>query len=237
MKSTYRDRRGIPVLETTLQDLRFAVRLMRRSPGFSAVVLLTLAIGIGANTVMFSIVNTLLLRPLPYREPDRLMSVQTVDGTGRRPYATAPPDFYTYRKETRTLEQLEAFYTGPVQPHRRTRSGASSDPDRIQRLLRRARNTTGDRARLHPSGRGMGLASRRHRHVWTLAAPFRRRSESRRSVDHPERSAFRRDRHSAARVLVPRLRRAALRAHGFRAGRPHELSQQSFLEDVRAPAP
>ena len=113
VKSAYRDRRGIPVLETTLQDLRFALRLMRRSPGFSAVVLLILAIGIGANTVMFSVVNTLLLRPLPYREPDRLVSVQTVDGTGRRQYAAAPPDFYTYRQETRTLEQLEAFSTGP----------------------------------------------------------------------------------------------------------------------------
>jgi predicted permease len=128
VKSTYRDRRGIPVLETTLQDLRFALRLMRRSPGFSAVVLLTLAIGIGANTVMFSIVNTLLLRPLPYREPDRLVSVQTVDATGRRPYWTAPPDFYTYREETRTLEQLEAFYAGPYN------LTGGPDPERLPAL-------------------------------------------------------------------------------------------------------
>ena len=83
LKEEYRDRRDLPVLETALPDLRFAFRLMRRTPGFSAVILVTLAIGIGANTVMFSVVNTLLLRALPYHEQDRLMSVQTVNAFER----------------------------------------------------------------------------------------------------------------------------------------------------------
>jgi putative ABC transport system permease protein len=129
VKDTYRERRGLPILETTLKDLRFALRLMRRSPGFSAVILLTLAIGIGANTVMFSIVNTLLLRPLPYREADRLMSVQTVQGVTRRPYPTAPPDFYTYRKESRSLEQLEAFYSRPYN------LTSGREPERLPTLI------------------------------------------------------------------------------------------------------
>src|SRR5713101_5095704 len=101
VKEEYRDRRGVPVLEGALQDLRFAWRLVRRSPGFSAVILVTLTIGIGANSVMFSVVNTLLLRPLPYRDSDRLMSVQTVDAFRRRTPMTSPPDFYDYRGQNR----------------------------------------------------------------------------------------------------------------------------------------
>jgi predicted permease len=112
-KEAYRDRRGLPVLETAFRDLRFAWRLVRRSPGFSAVILATLAIGIGANTLMFSVVNTLLLRPLPYREPERLMTVRTVEAVRRRPSMTAAPDFYAYRRQNRTLVQLDAFYTQP----------------------------------------------------------------------------------------------------------------------------
>ena len=69
----YRDQGGIPLLEDIVKDVRFALRMMRRNPGFSAVVLLTLTVGIGANTVMFSVVNTVLLRPLPYRDPQQLM--------------------------------------------------------------------------------------------------------------------------------------------------------------------
>ena len=75
-KEQYRDRRGVPWLETALKDVRFALRLMARSPGFTAVILVTLAIGIGANTVMFSVVNTLLIRPLPYRDSSRLLSLK-----------------------------------------------------------------------------------------------------------------------------------------------------------------
>jgi len=102
-------RRGVTIFETAMRDLQFAVRLMRRSPGFTAVVLLTLAIGIGANTVMFSVVNTLLLRPLPYRNAGALTLVRPVSGVNRTPGFAAPPDFYRYRAQNRSFEHLDAF--------------------------------------------------------------------------------------------------------------------------------
>jgi predicted permease len=74
-KQTYRERRGLPFLETSLQDLLFAARMLRKSPGFTAVVILSLALGIGANTTIFSVMNALLYRPLPYPHSDRMVAI------------------------------------------------------------------------------------------------------------------------------------------------------------------
>ena len=103
VKEYCRDFKGGGLLETLLQDVRFGARTLLKNRGFTLVAVLTLAVGIGANTAIFSVVNAVLLRPLPYRDPARLV---TVLHDGWKP--VAPANFLDWREQGRSFESMAA---------------------------------------------------------------------------------------------------------------------------------
>ena len=94
----------------TLQDLRYAIRTLRKSPGFATIAILTLALGVGATNAIFSVVNAVMLRPLPFTEPDRLVRVWESNLERDRPtFAVSHPNFLDWRAQSRTFESLAAM--------------------------------------------------------------------------------------------------------------------------------
>jgi putative ABC transport system permease protein len=100
-------------METLVQDLRYGVRMMWKRPGFAAVVVLTLALGIGANTAIFSAVNAVLLRPLPYRNAERLVWVAGNVRGGTNRASVSPADFLDYRAQNTVFEEFAASLSVP----------------------------------------------------------------------------------------------------------------------------
>ncbi|MEE9179326.1 MAG: ABC transporter permease, partial [Vicinamibacteria bacterium] len=89
------------VMSNLAHDLRLAIRTLLKRPGFAAVTLLTLALGIGANSAIFSVVNAVLLEPLPYEEPEALVNVWTqLPEAGRSRFPSSEVEFLDYRAET-----------------------------------------------------------------------------------------------------------------------------------------
>jgi putative ABC transport system permease protein len=104
-----RDRRSLPWLESFAQDLRFASRMLLKSPGFTATAVLILAFGIGANTAMFSVVQAVLLRPLAYSEPDRIVTLATFWKTSGTKGQVSAPDFHDWHDESAAFEAMSNY--------------------------------------------------------------------------------------------------------------------------------
>jgi len=96
-------------MDTLFQDLRFGIRLLWKNPGFSGVAVLALALGIGANTAIFSVVNSVLLRPLPYAEPDRLFELREVKLPEHPDFPVTPATFLDWQNQSATFAQIGAY--------------------------------------------------------------------------------------------------------------------------------
>ena len=124
-KENYRDRRGIPWLDALLRDIRFGLRMLRKNPGFTAVAVITLSLGIGANTAVFSVMNALFLHPPGIRDPGRLVAPRVkYDKLGLKSIVVSAPDFAQIRDSkkifaTAAIEDTDDFnYTADAFPER-----------------------------------------------------------------------------------------------------------------------
>ena len=183
------------------QDAVYALRMLRRAPGFTIVALTTLALGIGANSAIFSVVQGVLLAPLPFRDAERLYRVTTLYPDGS-PYSLSAPDFMSVREQTRTFDQVEAFSGGGLHHARRRRAARGSRHERERRPAEPARAAgrcwPGVPARREPTGTRQSRGARPR----ILAASVRRRSQ--RARTHLSRSPARRSKSSVSsrRALI-----------------------------------
>jgi putative ABC transport system permease protein len=111
-------------MERLFQDLRYGVRTLFKNPGFTLVAIITLALGIGANTAIFSVVNAVLLRPLPYNEPERIVRMYGRFSQGNQA-SVSPPDFLDYRAQNHSFEEFAALRSTSYN------LTGNSDPERI----------------------------------------------------------------------------------------------------------
>jgi hypothetical protein len=115
LKEASREMWSLQFIETLIQDLRYGVRTLMKNPGFTLIAVITLALGIGANTAIFSVVNGVLLRPLPYYEPERLVMVWAdrpilQAKTGLPDFPVTVADFIDWRNQNQVFEQMAAMF-------------------------------------------------------------------------------------------------------------------------------
>ena len=172
IKEIYRDQRGLPFIETLARDTRHAIRSLRRTPAFTAAVILTLALGIGANTAVFAVIDSILIQPLPYPQAEALVGVwHTAPGARRRDDRLSPSMYFTYREENRTFEHFGAWRSGDASVT------GIAEPELLRVLLVTWR--AGRRGREAPLGRWFrsatthGLGRDGDAHLRLLAAPLR----------------------------------------------------------------
>ena len=110
VKEECREARGVHVLETLFRDIRYGLRALRKSPGFTTVAVLTLVLGIGANSAIFSVINGILLKPLPYSHPEELIDLHlTAPGVNFPDADPAPFLYFTYREQGRSFQSVGLY--------------------------------------------------------------------------------------------------------------------------------
>jgi predicted permease len=129
VKERCRDVRGLNFLESIVQDLQYGLRQLRRNPGFTAVAVITLALGIGANTAIFSVVNAVLLEPLPYPSPSRLVYVSEFWPHEPPVHTVVTPDFANWEQHNHVFQALAA-YGG----HSRLELGSGGEPETVEAI-------------------------------------------------------------------------------------------------------
>jgi putative ABC transport system permease protein len=109
--ANHQDRHKSAMVETFLNDLRFGLRLLYKYPSFSVILVLTLALGIGANTAIFSVIDTVLLRPLPYKDPNHLALLTEYNSTTSLANAgVSYPDYLTWAQQNKSFEEMAAYW-------------------------------------------------------------------------------------------------------------------------------
>ncbi len=116
---------SLSFIESLWQDVRCGLRMLRKNAGFAVVAILTLALGIGANTAIFSVIHAVLLNPLPYNDPDRIvLLLESNPSRGFPQFAVSPPNYMDWKKDSTSFEQIASIargdfnYTGGAEPER-----------------------------------------------------------------------------------------------------------------------
>lgn len=113
IREDYHAEKGLPLLENLLHDTRFALRILRKSPGFTVMAVLTLALGIGATTAIFSVVNGVVLKSLPYSDPERLISVGlNLPGINQVDWPISSADYFVFREQSHTFQDIGLYAAG-----------------------------------------------------------------------------------------------------------------------------
>ena len=225
---------GTPLMRNITQDVRFALRTFKRRPGFTAAVIATLALGIGANAAIFSVANAVLLQRLPFKDPSRLVMVwQDAAAMGFPRNDSTPADYFDVAASVPALES-----TGAVTYVSFNLIG-TGEPELVNGL--QATSSLFQTLGVQPLARPRVARRRRHARqpprradVLALEAPVQRRSRHHRAHGQHERLSVHRDRRDAGRVRDPRSGGADPDAARILRG-PEAGSRQPFHRRRRAP--